>query len=130
APRREEPGRGRAGRAAADDEHIYQVLGIYARTYRESMYSVGSGTPASRNASWRSRHLLQTPQWRGAGFMHDSVTVKSTPSERPRRTTSAFVRFANGASISIGRSRPSDNARAMVARNSGVASGNGLWASV
>src|SRR5262249_20358210 len=103
APRGEQPGHGRSGGAAAEDEDVYQSdLEIYARTYGESTYSVGWGIPASRKASWRSRHLLHTPQCRkerGApplfGFMHDNVCVKSTPSRTPRWTTTAFSTSAN-----------------------------------
>src|SRR5207249_3625638 len=130
APRRQEPGRRRSGWTATDDENVCQVVGIYARTYRESTYAVGSGTPASTKASCRSRHLLHRPQWSGDGFMHDKVSAKSTPSATPRLMTSAFSIVANGASMRTSRARPSDSARAIADRNCGVASGNGLCASV
>ena len=56
-----------------------------------AVVAVGSSPPASRNASIRSRHLLHAPQWtRPRGCMHESVSSSGTPSERPRRITSAL----------------------------------------
>ena len=44
-------------------------------------YTVGSSTPASRNASRRSRHLLHRPQCSpSTGCMHESVRSNGTPS--------------------------------------------------
>ena len=83
------------------------------------------------NASRRSRHLLQRPQWSPpSGCMHDSVSSSGTPRLAPSRTTSGLCIDANGVSMAIGRSSPSDSARCSAPKNSGVASGNGLLESV
>src|SRR5262245_29284158 len=61
-------------------------------TYVLLAYSVGSGTPASTNASCRSRHLLHSPQCVvPCGFMHDRLSSNGTPSSAPRRMTSALL---------------------------------------
>ncbi len=61
--------------------------------------------------------------------MHDSVRSSGTCSSRPRAITADFSHATNGASIAIPCARPSDSARPIAAKNSGVASGNGLPAS-
>ena len=63
------------------------------------------------------------------GLMHDSVRSSGTPSSTPRAITADFSHATNGASIAIPCARPSDSARPIAAKNSGVASGNGLPAS-
>ena len=92
--------------------------------------SVGSGTPASWKASRRSRHLLHWPQWAPLwGFMHESVSSRGTPRLTPSRMTSLLCIVENGVTTSRSWARPSESARAIAAKNSGVASGNGLPAS-
>ena len=93
-------------------------------------YSVGSPTPAAAKPSRRSRHLLHSPQCLPpAGFMHDIVSSNGTPSDAPSAITSSLCIAENGASIAIGCARPLESVCAIDARNSGVASGNGLPAS-
>src|SRR5207302_1172193 len=96
--------------------------GGHYRTNSIDAYVVSSETPASRNASCRSRHLLHVPQCASpAGFMQDSVYSNGTPSATPFRMTSALLDVAYGASTCSACARPSESVRAIDARNAGVA---------
>ena len=71
-------------------EAVGRPSGLAPLVNARCAYSVGSATPASTNASCRSRHLLHVPQCRGSvgpampitGLMHDSVSSNGTPERR------------------------------------------------
>src|SRR5437867_3640490 len=87
--------------------------------HRRSAYTVGSGTPARRNAFALSPHLTQTPQCRPRrGVLHERVNPSGRP--RPRRMTQSLVRRRNGARSLIGAASPRARARSMARRNSGA----------
>lgn len=59
---RDQGGCGSCRRTVGNGRGCYGSGTIWRPTFTVVAYVVGSGTPASTNASWRSRHLLQVPQ--------------------------------------------------------------------
>ena len=88
--------------------------------------------PASTNASCRSRHLLQTPQCASAAGIHARQGQFEREPERHAAPDDFGLaeRARTAPRFRSACARPSESAAAMAARNSGVASGNGLWSSV